>query len=109
MHAQRQFLRFVLILTAIVLTVFFLEFLWEWNLAGRPGYDDLGLTGERGSKAVDFLSPTARAYNNILAMVLATVALAIPLTANMYIAKLIDMFLRDRVNQFMLFFWAILA
>jgi hypothetical protein len=49
----------------------------------------------------------ARAYNNILAMLIATVGLAIPLTANMHTPKLIDMFLRDRINQFMLIFWAL--
>ena len=109
MQSQRHFIKFVLILAAVVLTVFFLEFVGEWLLLGRPGLDTLSLTAPGAAKPADFLSPTARAYNNILAMVLATVALAIPLTANMYTAKLIDMFLSDRVNQFMLFFWAILA
>ncbi|HMF11977.1 MAG TPA: DUF2254 family protein [Gemmataceae bacterium] len=109
MHPQRRFVRFVLVLAAIVLAVFFLEFLGEWLRQGRPGFDALFFSGPNLGKPADFLSPTARAYNNILAMVLATIALAIPLTANMYTAKLIDMFLRDRINQFMLFFWAILA
>src|SRR5919199_787242 len=48
----------------------------------------------------------ARAYNNVLAILLATIGLAIPLTANMHTPKLIDMFLRDRVNQVMLTFFA---
>jgi hypothetical protein len=55
------------------------------------------------AKIVDILSPMARAYNNILAMLIATIGLAIPLTANMHTPKLIDMFLRDRTNRFMLF------
>ena len=41
----------------------------------------------------------ARAYNNVLAMLIATIGLAIPLTANMHTPKLIDMFLRDRINR----------
>jgi hypothetical protein len=48
----------------------------------------------------------ARAYNNILAMLIATIGLAIPLTANMHTPKLIEMFLRDRTNQVMLGFFA---
>lgn len=108
-ESQRGFLKLVLCLFAIVSTVFLLEFLWEWQLAGRPDLADLRFNEPKGPKPADFLSPAARAYNNILAMVLATIAIAIPLTANMYTAKLIDIFLRDRVNQFMLFFWAILA
>ena len=109
MNSQQRFVKFVLVLAAIVLTAFFLEFLGEWLYMDQPLVEALSLAGPHATKPADILSPTARAYNNILAMVLATVALAIPLTANMYTAKLIDMFLSDRVNQFVLFFWAILA
>src|SRR5690242_13903714 len=97
-HPQRQFLRFVGLVVAAVFAFFFLEFLAEWQLAGRPDPDSPRFTGPRAAKPADVLSPTARAYNNILGMMLAFIALAIPLTANMYTAKLIDMFLRDWVN-----------
>ena len=52
--------------------------------------------GVNNAKLVDMLSPMARAYNNVLAMLIATIGLAIPLTANMHTPKLIEMFLRDR-------------
>jgi hypothetical protein len=58
------------------------------------------------AKLVDVLSPMARAYNNVLAMLIATIGLAIPLTANMHTPKLIEMFLRDRVNRYVLSFMA---
>jgi hypothetical protein len=106
-NAQRRFVQFVVILAAVVIGFFFLEFLWEWNRLGRPGADKLSWAGTNNAKLADILSPMARAYNNILAMLLATIALAIPLTANMYTPKLIDMFIRDRINRFMLLFWAI--
>ena len=48
----------------------------------------------------------ARAYNNVLAMLIATIGLAIPLTANMHTPKLIEMFLRDRINRWVLSFMA---
>jgi hypothetical protein len=59
------------------------------------------------AKLVDILSPMARAYNNVLAMLIATIGLAIPLTANMHTPKLIEMFLRDRVNRWVLSFIAL--
>jgi uncharacterized membrane protein len=59
------------------------------------------------SKLADVLSPMARAYNNVLAMLLATIGLAIPLTANMHTPKLIDLFLRDRINRVVLSFMAL--
>jgi hypothetical protein len=105
--SQRRFIRFVVVLAAIVLSSFALEFLWEWNRLGQPGFKELSWAGTNNPKLADVLSPMARAYNNILAMLLATIALAIPLTANMYTPKLIDMFIRDRINQFMLLFWAV--
>src|SRR5947209_16935148 len=49
----------------------------------------------------------ARAYNNVLAMLIATIGLAIPLTANMHTPKLIEMFLRDRINRWVLSFIAL--
>ena len=108
MDSQRRFLRGILFLSALAFIFFSLEFLWEWIQMGRPGLEAVGYAGKSGNvKMVDVLSPMARAYNNILAMILATVGLAIPLTANMHTPKLIDMFLRDRINQVMLVFGAL--
>src|SRR5437588_5325878 len=108
MDSRRHFLRGVLVLSAASFAFFSLEFLFEWNRLGRPGLDAITYAGKAGNvKMVDVLSPMARAYNNILAMLIATVGLAIPLTANMHTPKLIDMFLRDRVNRLMLVFGAL--
>src|ERR1019366_7339661 len=85
---------------------FVAEFLFEWSRLGSPGMADVSWADVNNAKLVDLLSPTARAYNNILAMLLATIGLAIPLTANMHAPKLIDMFLRDRLNQAVLFIMA---
>src|SRR5215831_20378143 len=108
MDSQRRFLRGILFLSVLAFLAFSLEFLWEWNQAGRPTPWQRSYAGHNDNvKMVDVLSPTARAYNNILAMLLATVGLAIPLTANMHTPKLIDMFLRDRINQVILGFCAL--
>jgi hypothetical protein len=97
----------LLAMAALAMLWFGGEFFLEWYRLGRPGPPDLTWAGENHGKLVDILSPMARAYNNILAMLLATIGLAIPLTANMHTPKLIDMFLRDRINQFILGFCAL--
>lgn len=83
--------------------IFGLEFFIAWRAAGYPGVRDLSWAADGNyAKLVDVLSPIARAYNNVLAMLIATIGLAIPLTANMHTPRLIDMFLRDRVNRWVL-------
>lgn len=104
---RRGFVQFTFVLLAVFFGVFTLEFLAEWNRLGRPGVEALSFSGVNGNaKLVDLLSPAARAYNNILSMLLATIGLAIPLTANMHTPKLIEMFLRDRLNQVIMIFGA---
>lgn len=51
-------------------------------------------------------STVSRAFNNLLAMVLSFVAIAVPITANMYTPRLIEIFFSDRVNLFSLGFFA---
>ena len=67
-----------------------------------PTTKQLSWAGVNNAKLVDSLSPIARAYNNVLAMLIGMVGLAIPLTANMHSPKLIDLFLKDRVNRIVL-------
>src|SRR5205823_9252951 len=86
---------------------FGLEFFVEWQRAGAPGAGAMSWADINNAKLVDVLSPMARAYNNVLAMLIATIGLAIPLTANMHTPKLIEMFLRDRVNRYVLSFIAL--
>src|SRR5262245_55713535 len=104
MSSQKLFLRGLFAMSFLMITLFGLEFLWEWERLGRPGPEALNWAGTNNAKMADVLSPMARAYNNILGMLLATIGLAIPLTANMHTPRLIEMFLRDRVNQVMLCF-----
>ncbi len=92
----------VLLLGACFALFFAAELVFEWVRLGRPTPEQMSWAGVNNTKLVDSLSPIARAYNNVLAMLLATVGLAIPLTANMHTPKLIEIFLRDRINQVML-------
>lgn len=87
----------------VAFALFFgLEFFLEWRRADYPGWGSVSWAGTNNAKLVDVLSPMARAYNNLLAMLIATIGLAIPLTANMHTPKLIEMFLKDRINRFVL-------
>lgn len=58
-------------------------------------WHDLATTPRTGSALA---STVSRAFNNLTAMVLTFIALAVPITANMYTPKLIDIFVRDKIN-----------
>src|ERR1051325_2745779 len=103
---RRLFVRSFAIAFVAFALLFGLEFFLEWRRAGAPGGGDLSWAEVNPSKLVDILSPMARAYNNVLAMLIATIGFAIPLTANMHTPKLIEMFLRDRINRLVLTFIA---
>src|SRR3954471_6119980 len=100
---RKLFVRSLAIAFVAFALLFGVEFFVEWSRAGYPRWGSPSWAGVNTAKLVDVLSPMARAYNNVLAMLIATIGLAIPLTANMHTPKLIDMFLRDRLNQAMLF------
>src|SRR5450432_4196906 len=102
---RKLFLRsFAIALVAFAL-LFGAEFFLEWRRAGFPGLSATSWAeAGNNAKLVDILSPMARAYNNVLAMLIATIGLAIPLTANMHTPKLIEMFLKDRINRWVLSF-----
>ncbi len=104
---RRSFLRSLVIAVLAFAVLFGGEFLFEWWRLGFPGADALGWDDVNNAKLVDLMSPMARAYNNVLAMLLATIGLAIPLTANMHTPTLIDVFLRDRINRLVLSFMAL--
>src|SRR6185503_3102075 len=104
---RKLFLRSFAIAFVAFALLFALEFFLEWRRAGSPGAGDMSWADINNAKLVDILSPMARAYNNVLAMLLATIGLAIPLTANMHTPKLIEMFLRDRINRWVLSFMAV--
>ncbi|MSP24586.1 MAG: DUF2254 domain-containing protein [Myxococcales bacterium] len=100
---KQDFVRGVLWVGGGITLLFGLELAFELYAQGFPPLDAKGFAGVmNNAKLLDALSPMARAYNNMLAMLLATIGLAIPLTANMHTPKLIDMFLRDRINRVVL-------
>lgn len=100
---RRLFLRSFAIAMVAFTLIFGCEFFFEWARAGYPGWGSTSFAGVGGNaKLVDVLSPMARAYNNILAMLIGMIGLAIPLTANMHTPKLIEMFLADRINRVVL-------
>jgi len=103
---RKLFMRSFAIAFVAFALLFGLEFFLEWRRAGSPGAGDMSWAGINNAKLVDILSPMARAYNNVLAMLIATIGLALPLTANMHTPKLIEMFLRDRINRYVLSFMA---
>ena len=103
---RRLFARSILVAFAVFALLFGLEFFVEWHRAGYPAWGAGSWAKHNNAKLVDILSPMARAYNNVLAMLIATIGLAIPLTANMHTPKLIEMFLRDRINRWVLGYMA---
>src|SRR6185503_12814659 len=105
---RKLFVRSFVIAFIAFASLFAIEFFVEWRCARFPGaWGATSWAGVNNAKLVDMLSPMARAYNNVLAMLIATIGLAISLTANMHTPKLIEMFLRDRVNRWVLSFIAL--
>src|SRR3954471_1761567 len=103
---RKLFVRSLAIAFVAFALLFGVEFFVEWSRAGFPVWGAHSWIGVNTAKLVDVLSPMARAYNNVLAMLIATIGLAIPLTANMHTPKLIEMFLKDRINRWVLTFMA---
>jgi hypothetical protein len=103
---RKLFVRSLAIAFVAFALLFGFEFFIEWKRAGFPRWGTPSWEGVNTGKIIDVLSPMARAYNNVLAMLIATIGLAIPLTANMHTPKLIEMFLRDRINRWVLTFMA---
>ena len=104
---RKLFVRSFVIAFIAFAALFAFEFFVEWKRAGYPAWGIHSWVGVNNAKLIDMLSPMARAYNNVLAMLIATIGLAIPLTANMHTPKLIEMFLRDRINRWVLSFMAL--
>lgn len=99
---RKLFWRSLALAVVTFIVLFGGEFLLELRRAGFPPWHDVSWAGVNNAKYVDLLSPMARAYNNSLAVLVGAIGLAIPLTANMHTPKLIDIFLRDRINRYVL-------
>lgn len=105
-------LKLLVALFTIALLGFWGEAAWEFARAVHPltgaalSLQDLEVTA---AMVRTVASPFARAYNNILALLLTFISLAIPLTANLYTPKLIEIFIRDRINIAVLCTFSLLA
>jgi hypothetical protein len=93
-------------LHAVFLLELYLDLRHAGGLTAAPSPVELWQTLD-GSAALARASGTtiSRAYNVLVSLVLTSLALAIPLTANMYTPKLIEIFIRDRVNISVLTFF----
>jgi uncharacterized membrane protein len=105
-------LRLLVGLFFITLTVFWVEAAWDFARAidpttGQPvRLSDLHATPAMVRALASSLSG---AYSTLIALLLTFISLAIPITANLYTPKLIEIFIRDRINMFVLCTCAILA
>jgi hypothetical protein len=112
MEDRRFALKLLTIISALALVFFSLEVWWDISHAVDPetggpiSWDSLTVTPLMIRTVA---SPFARAYNNILAIFLTFIAIAIPITANLYTPKLIEIFARDRINLIVLSVYALLT
>ena len=105
-------LRLLVALFFITLMVFWLEAAWDFSQAIDPATGEaVRLSHLRATPAMvrALASSFASAYNTLIALLLTFISLAIPITANLYTPKLIEIFIRDRINLFVLCSCAILA
>jgi Predicted membrane protein (DUF2254) len=105
-------LRLLITLFFITLMVFWLEAAWDFSHATDPVTGEpVRLSQLRATPAMvrTLASSFAGAYNTLIALLLTFISLAIPITANLYTPKLIEIFIRDRINLFVLCTCAILA
>jgi hypothetical protein len=99
---QRLAVRILFTMTLGLALLFAAELAYDLAHSPTP-WDQLATTSNRGQALA---STVSRAFNNLTAMVLTFIALAVPITANMYTPKLIDIFVRDKVNIAAMVFFA---
>src|SRR5262245_10713282 len=91
--------RGVVAMAAGMLLVFGVLLAVDLLRAGHAPADPWALGPGDARNLVNILSRTC---NQLMAVVFTTVAIAVPLTANMYSLKFLELFIRDRVNAVML-------
>src|SRR5262245_34340323 len=99
---QRLAVRLLVAMTFALAVVFAAELAIDLARSDVP-WSRLAATSNRGQSLA---STVSRAFNNMTAMVLTFIALAVPITANMYTPKLIEIFVRDKVNIAAMVFFA---
>ena len=105
-------LRLLVSLFFITLMVFWLEAAWDFAHAIDPATGEpVRLSQLRATPTMvrTLASSFSGAYSTLIALLLTFISLAIPITANLYTPKLIEIFIRDRINLFVLCTCAILA
>jgi hypothetical protein len=96
----------------ITLSVFWLEAAWDFAHAIDPTTGEaVRLSALRATPAMvrTLASSFSGAYSTMIALLLTFISLAIPITASLYTARLIEIFIHDRINMFVLGTCAILA
>jgi len=99
---QRLAVRILFAMTLGLSLVFAAELAIDLARSDVP-WSELATTSNRGQALA---STVSRAFNNLTAMVLTFIALAVPITANMYTPKLVEIFVRDKVNIAAMVFFA---
>ncbi len=99
---QRLAVRILFAMTLSMSLLFLAELWYDLSRSDVP-WSELAATSKAGSTLA---STVSRAFNNLTAMVLTFIALAVPITANMYTPKLIEIFVRDRINIAAMVFFA---
>lgn len=99
---QRLSVRILFAMTLGLSLLFLAELAFDLSRSGVP-WSELSATAKTGPAMA---STVSRAFNNLTAMVLTFIALAVPITANMYTPKLIEIFVRDRINIAAMIFFA---
>ncbi|MBA3532347.1 MAG: DUF2254 domain-containing protein [Ardenticatenales bacterium] len=96
---QSRFLQIAAMIVLILITILLLES--ALTLLLNPISLQRLFTFESGD-AFFFASGLNRNFNQLLALVFTTVSIAIPLTANMYSVKFLELFITDELNLLML-------
>jgi len=97
------FVRATFLVAAALVVAFFVQVLIDAASPGTP----LGEALRRPwTSSPDELAPAigsiSRTFNQLIAVVIMALAIAVPLTANMYTPKLLEIFLGDRFNRIVL-------
>jgi hypothetical protein len=99
---ERLAVRILAWMCAVLVVLFAVELAIDLSRTSTP-WSALHASARSGQALA---STVSRAFNNMTAMVLTFIALAVPLTANMHTPKLIEIFVRDKVNIAAMVFFA---
>src|SRR5258706_3354517 len=104
--------RLLILIFGITLPIFWLEAAWDFMHAIDPATGEhVQLLHLRATPEMvrSLASSFGGAYGTMIAMLLTFISLAIPITANLYTPELINIFIRDPINLFVICTCTILA